>query len=88
MAKLYGKLMLTRIPKELVQTDKNGEKFVWVDVAELKRQSLYGDTHYIAMYNVNKGENIFLANLRERQPKGGAAPEVAGDLPEDNGLGF
>lgn len=74
MEKLEGKLNLSRIPKELIQTAPNGEKYCWIDVMELRTVGKYGDTHAITVYDKNKREAIFIANLRKKV-FGGAAPQ-------------
>lgn len=102
--KLEGKLNLSRIPKELIQTAPNGEKYCWIDVVELRTVGKYGDTHAITIYDKSKREAIFIANLRKktfgapqsstqnnsyRQPSApSAAPVASAPLDEDNGLPF
>ena len=101
--KLRGKLLLSKIPKELIQTAQNGDKYAWIDVIELRTVGKYGDTHAITIYDKSKREAIFIANLREetfgapqtnqgnsyRQPSApSAAPVASAPLDEDNGLPF
>ena len=99
MEKLEGKLNLSRIPKELIQTAPNGEKYCWIDVMELRTVGKYGDTHAVTVYDKSKREAIFIANLRKktfgasatqtnqgnsyRQPSAPAAAPVA-STPEEN----
>ena len=102
--KLEGKLNLSRIPKELIQTAPNGDKYCWVDVMELRTVGKYGDTHAITIYDKTKREAIFIANLRKkvfggaatqtnqsnnyRQPSAPAAPVATTPVEEDSGLPF
>ena len=95
--KLEGKLNLSRIPKELIQTAPNGEKYCWIDVMELRTVGKYGDTHAVTVYDKSKREAIFIANLRKknfgapqgnqnnsyRQPSAPSAAPVA-TTPEEN----
>lgn len=101
--KLRGKLLLSKIPKELIQTAQDGNKFVWVDVIELRTVGKYGDTHAVTVYDKSKREAIFIANLREetfgasatqtkqgnsyRQPSAPAAAPVA-SAPVDEDSGL
>lgn len=63
--KLRGKLLLSKIPKELIQTAQDGSRYAWIDVIELRTVGKYGDTHAITIYDKSKREAIFIANLRE-----------------------
>ena len=88
--KLTGKLLLSRIPKECVQSDANGNKFIFIDILERKEVGKYGDTHTLTTYNKDTKETIYLANLTKKEFGGGAKQvekpvekpiDVNGDLP-------
>ena len=68
--KLNGRLTLSKIPKELVQsaTDKDGnvQKFIYVDIVPNKNGAdQYGNTHSIQFYNKETKQVIYLGNLKE-----------------------
>ena len=76
MATIYtGIINLSRIPKELIQTKQNGDKFIYVDFSERKTPSMYGDTHYLKVYDKTNRESIYLGDFRPREL--GAAAEHA-----------
>lgn len=64
---LNGKLRLSRIPKELVQEDRNGGKCIWVDILEKKEPDQFGYTHTLVLYDKENRKNIYLADLKPKE---------------------
>lgn len=62
--RLKGFLRLSRIPKNLVQTTKNGEKGIYVSVSERKEKGQYGDTHTITIWDAENKKAIYIADLK------------------------
>lgn len=62
--KLTGMLKLSRIPKELIYTNQNGEKSIWVDIFEKNQPDQYGNTHYIKVYDKANRKNYYIADLK------------------------
>lgn len=85
--KLNGRLMLTKIPKNLIQsaTDKDGniQKFVYVDIVPNKNgANQYGNTHSIQLYDKENKQAIYLGNLKPQEFGGhGSSQKDDGDLP-------
>ena len=74
--KLNGRLTLTRIPKNLIQsaTDKDGnvQKFVYVDIVPNKNGAdQYGNTHSIQLYDKEAKQVIYLGNVKPQEFGGG-----------------
>ena len=70
--KLSGRLTLTRIPRELIQsnTDKDGnqQKFIYVDIVPNKDGAdQYGNTHSIQIYDKANRKAIYLGNLKTEE---------------------
>lgn len=72
---LSGRINLSKIPKDLIRYNNAGEAFVWVDVAERREQSQYGDTHNISIYDSANRQKIYIGELRPKQI--GAAADTA-----------
>ncbi len=72
--KLNGRLSLSKIPKELIQTSQNGEKFIYVDIVPNRNGAdQYGNTHSVSIYDKQKRERIYLGNLKPQEfGQGGA----------------
>ena len=67
-SKLHGMLNLSRIPKELISQNKNGEKVIWIDVVPNKNGvDQYGNSHAVTLYNKEERKNIYLANLKTQE---------------------
>ena len=85
--KLNGRLMLTKIPKNLIQsaTDKDGnvQKFVYVDIVPNRNGAdQYGNTHSIQLYDKENKQVIYLGNLKPHEFGGqGSSQKDDGDLP-------
>ena len=89
--KLHGRLNLSRIDKNLITTDKNGCKCIWVDILEKKEPDQYGNTHTVTLYNKDTRETIYLGGFKPQEfgspapaPQAPAQPEAQdadGDLP-------
>ena len=93
--KLSGKLILSKIPKELIQTDNNGNKYIWIDVVERRSVGQYGQTHSVTMWNKNEQDRtkstVYLADLKPSTfGQSTAAPQTAqsvkpnGDTPDED----
>ena len=70
--KLNGRLTLTRIPKNLIQsaTDKEGkvQKFVYVDIVPNRNGAdQYGNTHSIQLYDKEHKQVIYLGNVKPQE---------------------
>lgn len=77
MQRLNGMMNLSRIPKELIFKNKNGESCIWVTVSENYHPGQYGDTHAITTYDKENNRNIYLANLKPVEPKQSDRPSEA-----------
>lgn len=74
--KLNGRLTLTKIPKNLIQsaTDKDGnvQKFVYVDIVPNRNGAdQYGNTHSIQLYDKEAKQVIYLGNVKPQEFGGG-----------------
>lgn len=68
MRKLHGMLNLTKIPKNLITTNKKGEKVIWIDVLENKNGAdTYGNTHTVTVYDKGARQTHYLANLKVQE---------------------
>lgn len=66
--KLHGMLNLSRIPKEMIVTNKNGESVIWVDIMENKNGAdQYGNTHSVSIYNKETKQAIYLGNFKPQE---------------------
>lgn len=63
---LSGRINLSKIPDDLIRYNNAGEAFIWVDVAERREQSQYGDTHNISIYDSANRQKIYLGELRPK----------------------
>lgn len=86
--KLNGRLSLSKIPKDLIQTSQNGEKFIYVDIVPNRNGAdQYGNTHSVSIYDKQKRERIYLGNLKPQefgqngQGGGNSRGNGADDLP-------
>lgn len=94
--KLTGMLNLSKIPKELIKKNKNGEAIVWVDLmANTKGADQFGNTHTITIYDKENRKSIYIANLKPQEipekatqqtspqvpPQAGGHDQEMGDLP-------
>ena len=67
MAVFYsGIINLSKIPKELIRENRNGDKIIYVDFAERRAPSQYGDTHYIKMYDSATRTQHYIGDFRPR----------------------
>jgi len=81
---LTGKIDLSKIPAEAIRTDNYGNKSIWVDVVERQAPSNYGDTHYVSIYDKERGQRIYLGNLRPRDfgsSQASVPPPAASPIP-------
>ena len=86
MTKLNGALNLSRIPKHLIKTGKNGDKYLYIDVVEnFRGADQYGNTHTITCYDKENNKYTYLANLKPLEPKPAAAPAPAPAPANQNG---
>ena len=63
---LSGVLNLSRIPKNLIQTNSKGEKILYIDLAERQSPGQYGDTHYIKVWDKESRQSFYIADLKPR----------------------
>ena len=74
---LSGRINLSKIPQDLIKYNNAGEAFVWVDVAERREPSQYGDTHNVSIYDSANRQKIYIGELRPKdigQAGNNAAP--------------
>lgn len=64
---LSGIINLSKIPKHLIKEKRNGDKYIYVDFAERKTVSHYGDTHYLKLYDATNQESIYIGDFRPRE---------------------
>jgi hypothetical protein len=63
--KLNGMLNLSKIPKELITTNKNGDKVIYVDIVPNKDGAdQYGNTHSIQLYDKATKKVTYLGNVK------------------------
>ena len=85
--KLNGRLSLSKIPKELIQTSQNGDKFIYVDIVPNSNGAdQYGNTHSISVYDKQNRKPIYLGNLKPQEfggqgGNGGGHSNGSDDLP-------
>ena len=85
--KLNGRLTLSKIPKELIQTSQNGDKFIYVDIVPNRNGAdQYGNTHSISVYDKQNRKPIYLGNLKPQEfggqgGNGGGHSNGSDDLP-------
>lgn len=85
--KLNGRLTLTKIPKELIQTANDGSKFCYIDIVPNKDgEDKYGNTHAVCVYDKQNRRTIYLGNLKPQEfgnggNNGGNAVGRNSDLP-------
>ena len=65
--KLHGMLNLDRIPRELIGTNKNGEKIIWVDILGRDGEDKYGNTHTVGIYDKENRKSVYIGNLKEME---------------------
>lgn len=70
---LTGRINLSKIPQDLIKRNNAGEAFVWVDVAERREPSQYGDTHNVSIYDPANRQKIYIGELRPRELGGDSA---------------
>ncbi len=66
---LFGSICLSDIPKELIRTsEKNGKKYLTIEVRERREPGKYGDTHYVKAYckkdERKENVNYFIGDLK------------------------
>lgn len=88
MAQLFsGIINLSKIPKELIRENRAGDKIIYVDFAERKTPSQYGDTHYLKIYDAANRQSHYIGDFRPRELGNGAtagqspAPAMAAPAP-------
>lgn len=80
--KLRGMLNLSKIDKNLITTNSRGEKVIWVDIIEKREPDQYGSTHYIALYNKETREKIYLGDFKPQEF--GNAASAPAPAPQDD----
>lgn len=63
---LSGRINLSKIPQDLIKYNNAGEAIVWVDVAERREPSQYGDTHNVSIYDSANRQKIYIGELRPK----------------------
>ena len=81
MAQFYsGIINLSKIPKELIKENRAGDKIIYVDFAERRTPSAYGDTHYIKLYDAATRQTHYIGDFRPREI-GTSAPAPSAPAP-------
>jgi hypothetical protein len=86
--KITGMLNLSKIPKELLFTTKNGDKAIFIDIIKKKDGAdRYGNEYTIALYDKENRKNIFLGDMKVQEygNGGGSAPASAPSSHSNNG---
>jgi len=66
--KLNGRITLSKIPKELIQTSNDGSRFCYVDIVPNRNGAdQYGNTHSISVYDKQNRRTIYLGNLKPQE---------------------
>ena len=66
--KLRGMLNLSKIDKNLIVKNKNGDSVLWVDILEIRNApDQYGNTHTITTYNAETKETRYLGNFKPQE---------------------
>ena len=66
--KLNGRITLSKIPKELIQTANDGSRFCYVDIVPNRNGAdQYGNTHSISVYDKQNRKPIYLGNLKPQE---------------------
>jgi len=78
---LSGVLNLSRIPKNLIQTNSKGEKILYIDLAERQTPGQYGDTHYIKVWDKESRQSYYIADLKPREFGQQSAPQQSAPAP-------
>ena len=86
--KLNGRITLSKIPKELIQTANDGSRFCYVDIVPNRNGAdQYGNTHSISVYDKQNRKPIYLGNLKPQEFGGqggnGGGHSNGVDLPFD-----
>ena len=84
MAILHGYINLSRIDKNLITTNKNDEKILWVDLYTYDSPDQYGNTACLATYDARTKRKAYLANFRPKDLN--SAP--ASPTQQNDDLGF
>lgn len=89
MEKLHGMLNLSRIPKELIVKNKNGESCIWIDVLENKSGlDQYGNSHTVTVYDKQAKKSVYLANLKKQEFGNSSSAPAEGTKEVDDDLPF
>lgn len=88
MAILHGFINLSKIDKDLIQTNTKGEKILWLDLYTYDSPDQYGNMACLRTYNAKTREKAYIANFRKKdiQSHGGVQGQTAHQ--DDNDLGF
>ena len=84
MAILHGYINLSRIDKNLITTNKNGEKILWADLYTYDNPDQYGNTACLATYDARTKKKAYLANFKPKDLNSGASPATQ----QNDDLGF
>lgn len=89
MAILNGYINLSKIDKELIQTNAKGEKILWLDLYTYDSPDQYGNMACLRTYNSRTREKAYIANFRKKDIQGhGGAQGGTASHQDDNDLGF
>lgn len=86
MAILHGYINLSKIDKNLISTNKNGDKILWVDLYTYDTPDNYGNTACLATYEPRTRQKTYLANFRPKELNKASSEAGGGDSSKD--LGF
>lgn len=74
--KLEGCINLSKIPKQLIKKNKNGESVIWVKILPNynDQPDKYGNTHTMTLYDAENHKAIYLANFKPWEQSQQSAP--------------
>lgn len=85
---ITASICLSDIPKDKIQTAKNGKKYINICIAELREVSQYGDTHTIyasqsAMERQGNAQRVYLGHGKNYVPAAKAPQAAAPQMPDN-----
>lgn len=80
---LHGSINFSKIPRDMLTQNKNGEAVLWCDIFEKQSPDKYGNTHYIKVYNKQTRQTIYLGDFRiqEFRSQPGSGDAYRGSIP-------
>lgn len=79
MAILHGYINLSKIDKNLITTNKSGDKILWVDLYTYDNPDQFGNTACLASYDARTRKKAYLANFKPKDLNNQNAEAQKGD---------